>query len=245
MNGMAKGVEHSGRILITGFGAVSQALLPMLLEHVEVPPENVTVIDFAQRKAHLAEWIGRGLKFVRERVTPANLSRLGSSYVSAGGRIVDLTWSMDVFASLEWAHLHAVLYVNASLESWDPTAEMQAMSTMEKALYTRYSHLLEVVPTHRDGATAVVDHGLNPGLISHFVKRGLLDIASAVIRESDTRRSERLELERLMSAERFAELARALGVKVIHCSEADTQRSGTSKSSDEFVNTWSVEGMWE
>lgn len=242
---MAKGVEHGGRILITGFGAVSQALLPMLLEHVDVPPQNVTVIDFAQRKAHLAEWIGNGLKFVRERVTPANLARLLSSHVSAGGLIVDLTWSIDFFEILEWAHRHDVLYVNASLESWDPSAEMQAKSTIEKGLYGRYAQLVELAAARRDGATAVVDHGLNPGLISHFVKRGLLDIASAVIRESDTPRSERQELERLATDERFAELSRALGVKVIHCSESDTQRSSTPKSIDEFVNTWSAEGMWE
>src|SRR5690606_29049041 len=138
-----------------------------------------------------------------------------------------------------------VLYVNASLESWDPSAEMQAKSTIEKGLYGRYAQLVELAAARRDGATAVVDHGLNPGLISHFVKRGLLDIASAVIRESDTPRSERQELERLATDERFAELSRALGVKVIHCSESDTQRSSTPKSIDEFVNTWSAEGMWE
>src|SRR5690606_20731147 len=227
---MAKGLEHGGRILITGYGAVSQALLPMLLEHVEVPPQHVTVIDFAQRKAHLAEWIGKGLKSVRERVTPANLARLLSSHVSAGGLIVDLTWSIDFFEILEWAHRHDVLYVNASLESWDPSAEMQTKSTIEKGLYGRYAQLLEPVPARRDGATAVVDHGLNPGLTSPFVKRGLLDIATAVIRERDTPRSERNALERLVADENFAELARALDVKVIHCSESDTQRSGTSKS---------------
>jgi len=43
----------------------------------------------------------------------------------------------------------------------------------------------------------------------------------------------------------FAELARELGVKVIHCSEWDTQRAARPKRPDEFVSTWSVEGMWE
>ena len=40
-------------------------------------------------------------------------------------------------------------------------------------------------------------------------------------------------------------LARALGVKVIHCSERDTQVASIPKAVDEFVNTWSVEGFHE
>jgi homospermidine synthase len=30
-----------------------------------------------------------------------------------------------------------------------------------------------------NGPTAVITHGANPGLVSHFVKQALLDIASA------------------------------------------------------------------
>ena len=43
----------------------------------------------------------------------------------------------------------------------------------------------------------------------------------------------------------FNRLARSLGVKVIHCSERDTQISDRPKEVDEFVNTWSIEGFRE
>ncbi len=43
----------------------------------------------------------------------------------------------------------------------------------------------------------------------------------------------------------YNHLARALGVKVIHCSERDTQVTGVPKAVDEFVNTWSIEGFFE
>ena len=36
-----------------------------------------------------------------------------------------------------------------------------------------------------------------------------------------------------------------LGVKVIHCSERDTQITNRPKEVDEFVNTWSIEGFRE
>ena len=43
----------------------------------------------------------------------------------------------------------------------------------------------------------------------------------------------------------FNQLAWKLGVKVIHCSERDTQITDQPKRVDEFVNTWSVEGFRE
>jgi homospermidine synthase len=43
----------------------------------------------------------------------------------------------------------------------------------------------------------------------------------------------------------FNKLAQQLGVKVIHCSERDTQITNRPKEVEEFVNTWSVEGFRE
>ena len=49
----------------------------------------------------------------------------------------------------------------------------------------------------------------------------------------------------LAAAADWARLSQALGVKVIHVSERDTQVSSDPKREDEFVNTWSVEGFYE
>ena len=48
-----------------------------------------------------------------------------------------------------------------------------------------------------------------------------------------------------MADRAFNQLAMKLGVKVIHCSERDTQISDQPKQVDEFVNTWSIEGFRE
>jgi len=241
-------LEFNGRVLITGFGAVAQAALPMLLQYVRVPLGSLTVIDFSDRRDVLRPWMAKGLRFVHERVTPANLARLLSAHVSRGGLIIDLAWSIDFFEIVEWARNNDVLYVNASLESWDPSAELHAKSLIEKTLYYRYLRVLETTPKWRAAATALLDQGANPGLISYFVKQGLLDIGARAVREKDLTRAQRRRLERLLSEQEkqdFPGLARALGVKAIHCSELDTQHSARTKRPDEFVNTWSVEGLWE
>ena len=236
--------KHQGRIVITGFGIVAQALLPLLIRHLGVPCSRVTVIEFAERP-QLRPWLEKGVRLVRQRVTPSNLPRLLRAHAGPGDMIVDLTWSIDFFAMAQWAHDHDVLYTNASLESWDPSAELEDKPALDKSLYSRYVLALKLQPKWRDSATAVVDHGTNPGLISHFVKRGLLDIAARALRDRGLPRSARQRLERLTAGEAFAALAHALGVKVIHCSERDTQRAARPTDPDEFVNTWSVEGLWE
>jgi homospermidine synthase len=89
-----------------------------------------------------------------------------------------------------------------------------------------------------------VDHGANPGLVSHFVKQGLLDICTKIIAESLP--SQRKEaLEKALAKEDFPQLAYLSGLKTIHISERDTQITLLPKRVNEFVNTWSVEGFIE
>lgn len=238
-------MEFRHRVLFVGYGVVARALLPMLLKQFRLPPSRVTVIDFADRSAVLRTWMEKGLHYVRERITPFTLGRLLAAHARRGDLIIDLAWSVDFFDIVRWAHDHEVLYVNASLESWDPGEEMHQKTPLEKSLYSRYVRLLPLKAAWTKGATAVVDQGANPGLVTPMVKSGLLDIAAASLKESHLAASAARRLERLAHDEDFANLARQLGVKVIHCSEWDTQRADRAKAPDEFVTTWSVEAMWE
>ena len=238
-------IEFKNKVLILGFGVVAQAALPLLLRRLRVPYSNITVVDFTDRTAVLKPWLAKGVRFIRERVVPGNLATLLAANVSRGDLIIDLTWSIEFFDILEWVRRGDVFYANASLESWDPSSEIQSKSLYDKSLYRRYARVLELTPKWKGRRTAVIDQGSNPGLISSFLKQGLLDIGERVMRESDVPDARRRQLERLVADRSFAQLARELGVKAIHCSELDTQHESRTKQPDEFVGTWSVEGMWE
>jgi homospermidine synthase len=97
------------------------------------------------------------------------------------------------------------------------------------------------------GPSAVVEHGANPGLISHWTKQGLCDIADKLIddRRAGLSAKRREQIRAHRAAGEFNHLAMKLGVKVIHCSERDTQISDQPKEVGEFVNTWSIEGFRE
>ena len=95
------------------------------------------------------------------------------------------------------------------------------------------------------GPTAVIEHGANPGLISHFTKQALLDIAQHALAEKKFSGAQAEKVAHHAKARNFNHLAHQLGVKVIHCSERDTQITDQPKQVNEFVNTWSVEGFRE
>jgi homospermidine synthase len=95
------------------------------------------------------------------------------------------------------------------------------------------------------GCSAVVEHGANPGLISHWTKQGLIDIGRRLLEDKKINGADAEEIGQLIADRAFNRLAMKLGVKVIHCSERDTQITDRPKQVDEFVNTWSIEGFRE
>ena len=239
-------MSFDGRILVIGLGAVSRCTLPLLFEHVDAAPSQYTVVDFADVDGD-AQWVKeQGAQFIGDRVTAENYAELLGRHVGPGDVIVDLAWNIDTLAVLEWCRDHDVRYVNASFEVWDPYAGFGSEHPTARTLYARHMRLREAFARWGDnaGPTAVLDHGANPGLVSHFTKLALTDIATAFLAEhaDDPQRD---AVAAALDAREWNHLARALEVKVIHISERDTQVSSEPKQEDEFVNTWSVEGFYE
>jgi homospermidine synthase len=238
--------EFARNILFVGYGAVARCTLPILLKHLRVPLANVTVVDFEDRRAALQPWIAQGVRFVAVRITPANLGAVLDKYLAAGDLLVDLAWNIDCCEILTWCHEHGVLYVNTSVEVWDPYDETLDRHPTQRTLYWRHMNLRRMMQSWKEpGPTAVIEHGANPGLISHWTKRGLLDIAHRLLDDRKVVDAEADELRHLADTRTFNRLAMKLGVKVIHCSERDTQITDRPKQVDEFVNTWSIEGFRE
>lgn len=239
-------LSFSGRVLFLGFGAVARCTLPVLLKHLSLPLERVTILDFSRNEEALSPWLSQGVQFVEGRITPDNLGSVLGAHLSPGDLLIDLAWNIDCCEIVGWCHSHGVLYVNTSVELWDPYSHAHGAHPTELTLYWRHMRLRELTRSWSDpGPTAVLEHGANPGLISHFTKQGLLDIAERCLAESRFTGEAAERVADAAKGEAFNHLAHALGVKVIHCSERDTQVTNRPKEVDEFVNTWSVEGFRE
>jgi len=239
-------VTFANRVLFVGFGAVARCTLPILLKHISVDPTRITIMDFDPNDEALKPWIEQGMTFVNDRVTEENLGSLLGKYLSDGDLLIDLAWNIDCCEIVQWCHDRGVLYVNTSVELWDPYAGADNKHPTERTLYWRHMNLRRMIAGWSEpGPTAVIEHGANPGLISHFTKHALLDIAERALADKKFSEAQSETIAHHATERNFNHLAQQLGVKVIHCSERDTQITDHPKQVNEFVNTWSVEGFRE
>src|SRR5690606_13782919 len=239
-------IPFGGRVLVLGCGSVSQCFLPLLLRHFEMDFSKLTVMDFFDLRHMIPDTLQAGAQYVQHRITPDNMASSLEQHVGSGDIIIDLAWNIDTVEIIQWCHDHNVMYINTSFELWDPYADMENKPPNERTLYVRHMAIRQRIKSWTEpGPTAVVEHGANPGLVSHWTKVALEDITHELFKQPNLNPARRESLEQALSEGAWNQLAMNLGVKVIHISERDTQIADKPKEVDEFVNTWSVEGFYE
>jgi homospermidine synthase len=233
------------RVLVLGCGSVAQCTLPLLIRDLEIEPARITIVDMVDNRARVADSIARGVTYQQDQVTPENLDDFLSARVGPGDLLLDLAWNIDNPTILQWCRDHGVRYLNTSVELWNPYDDLASTHPLDRTLYVRHMDIRRMVAGWGDnkGATAVLEHGANPGLVSHFTKQALTEIVTAML--AGGRATDPAALEQALADEDYAMLAMLSGTKVIHISERDTQISDVPKAVDEFVNTWSVDGFYE
>ena len=232
MTEFKKYIRFNGRMVIVGFGSIGQGVLPLFLRHIEMDAKQITVITADE--AGRAEAEEYGVKEFRvEPIDQANLESVLAPLVGAGDFVVNLSVDVSSIALFSFAHQRGALYIDTCIEPWpggytDPTISPSLRSNY--ALRER-AHALR--PKFAGGPTVVLTHGANPGMVSHFVKQALLNIA----------RDTGVDTAVPASRAEWGALARKLSVKVIHIAERDTQVCSHPKTRGEFVNTWSIDGF--
>ena len=138
-------LEFQNRILFVGFGAVARCTLPILLDHVRVAPERITILEFQPDEKSLRPWIERGVNFVRGKVEPDNLAEILGRHVGAGDILIDLAWNIDCCEIVQWCHDHGVRYLNTSVELWDPYEHAKGAHPTHLTLYWRHMKLRQMI----------------------------------------------------------------------------------------------------
>lgn len=226
-----KHVAFAGRLVLLGFGSIGQGGLPLVLRHIDLDPARVTIITADETGRSVAD--DYGVAFRVCPLTRDNFQAVLTPLLGPGDFLLNLSVDVCSVTLMKLCRALGALYLDTCIEPWaggytDTNATPSARSNYalrETALALR---------TTDAAPTAVLTHGANPGLVSHFVKQALLDIAR------DTGQPCAAPTDRTG----WAALAERLGVKTIHIAERDTQvAAGTPKEVGEFVNTWSIDGF--
>jgi homospermidine synthase len=224
-------VEFPGRIVIVGFGSIGQGVLPLILRHIDVPPERITIVT--AEDAGRAEADKLGVKFINEPLTRESFRRVLNPLLGRGDFLLNVSVDVSSLALVKLCWEKGAMYLDTCIEPWPGGYTDPAIPAAKRTNYALREEALAMRPGNARAPTAVLTHGANPGLVSHFVKQALLNIATDSGVNAGTPKSRG----------DWGDLARTLGVKVIHIAERDTQASNVPKRPNEFVNTWSVDGF--
>jgi homospermidine synthase len=224
-------VVFPGRIVVVGFGSIGQGTLPLLMRHIGITADRITIVTADQRGDEEAGYFG--VRFINEPLTRDNYERVLEPLLERGDFLLNLSVEVSSLALIRLCARKGALYLDTCIEPWAGGYTDPTLSPAMRTNYALREKALQLRDELKQSPTAVITHGANPGLVSHFVKRALLNIAqdTGVDAVKPTQRAE------------WAALAQRLGVKVVHIAERDTQVSATPKAPGEFVNTWSIDGF--
>jgi homospermidine synthase len=227
-----KHVSFPGRQVMLGCGSIGQGVLPLILRHIDMPKDRVTIVTADARGRDVAAECG--VRFIEEPATRDNLRDLLVPLLGRGDFLLNLSVDVASVALIELCQEIGALYLDTCIEPWPGGYTDPSLTPSQRSNYGLRESALAVARKFPDGPTAVLTHGANPGLVSHLMKEALLNIA----------RDTGLGGTAPADQAGWAALAEKLGVKAVHIAERDTQVAGhRPKEVGEFVNTWSIDGF--
>jgi homospermidine synthase len=224
-----KHVAFRGRLVMLGFGSIGQGVLPLILRHIDIPRERIVIITGDDRGRDIAAEYG--ISFTVQPLTRDNYRDVLAPLVQAGDFLLNLSVDVSSVALIAFCQLQGALYHDTCIEPWVGGYTDPSLTPSQRSNYALRESALALAGGK--GPTAVLTHGANPGLVSHFVKQALLNLA----------RDTGVDTDVPTTRQGWAALSQLLGVKVIHIAERDTQTASFAKQPGEFVNTWSIDGF--
>lgn len=206
------------KIVLIGYGSIGQALTPMLRRHF---PELESIRAFAADDHGVDVAKCYGVQFALHPLNADNFQRVLAQALSPGDLLINVSVNVSSLALMAWCQENRVMYLDTCLEPWE--------GGYEHGQLTNYALREQAMALRGKGhVTALVANGANPGLITHFVKKGLEELAL---------------IKGVEFCGSHAKLAMELGVSTVQVAERDTQDDRRIYPRNTFVNTWSVDGF--
>lgn len=224
-------IRFTRRLVLVGFGSIGQAVLPVLFRELGIVPAQVRVVKPSPDASGIARELG--VEVLPIALWQDNYGQVLGELMRSGDFLLNLSLDVSSNALIPLCRDIGALYLDTCNEPWPGRYDNPALPPARRSNYSLREETLALRLERPGGPTAVVTHGANPGLISALLKQALMAMAADL----------GLDWGPPHDRSGWADLARQLGIRVIHVAERDTQVGTRRKQPDEFVNTWSVDGF--
>jgi homospermidine synthase len=217
------------QIVIIGFGAIAKSFITILLNSSS-KLQSLPVVIFEPKDLSSSETfnlVSSKMKtiYIQTHVKQNNYISLFKKYVKQNAIVLEAAYRISTLDIINECQKYKCVYLSTACDSW-----VHSNST----LFEVQQKIMKGIQYDNQHMTAVLNHGMNPGLVSHFVKYLLSQLA---IKSKNTNNID------LLKQNKYNQIAQNLGLSLIQIAERDTQISNVITTEKLFCNTWSVIGF--
>ena len=227
-------INFDGNIVQFGFGAVGKSFYEKVSKEIKFNENKYFVITMD--KEEFTAFINLGgmvANFIEAQVTKENFKEIFEKYLNEGDLLIDFADTVGTKDICEWCAERNIMYINTGEADWPENwYSILNENLLKNKLKEKYKN-----SNSKTKHPIVLQHGDNPGLVSHFVKAGIEYIANTQFKKDK-------QLKEFIKNNKFNEAAYKLGIKMIHVNDIDLQKINDSYSDDKLFNTWCIDSFF-
>ena len=207
-------IKFEGTIVQFGFGAVGKSFFEKVKKEIKFNENKYYVIT--TNKYEFEAFIDLGgmtENFITQEITKENFEEIFSKYLEEGDLLIDFADTVGTKDICKWCAEKNIMYINTGEADWPENwYSILNENIIKSEIKEKYSH-----ERGKNKYPIVMQHGNNPGLVSHFVKAGIEYIVKTQFKKNKY-------LLNLIKNNKFNEVAKELGIKTIHVNDIDLQK---------------------
>ena len=227
-------VTFDGKIVQFGFGAVGKSFYEKVRKEINFNENKYYVIT--TNKEEFTAYVNLGgmvANFIVAEIAKDNFEQVFSKYLNEGDLLIDFADTVGTKDICKWCAEKNIMYINTGEADWPENWYSIFNENLKKQEIKAYYQNIN----EKNKYPIVLQHGNNPGLVSHFVKAGLEYIVNNQYKKNK-------EIKELIKHNKFNEVAQKIGLKMIHVNDIDLQKINETYNKDTLYNTWCVDSFF-
>lgn len=230
-------LKFEGNIVQFGFGAVGKSFFEKVSKEIDYNEYNYYVIT--QDKGEFEAYInlgGMAPNFLVHEIKKDNFKEVFGSVLKCGDLLIDFANEVGTKDILSWCAENNIMYLNTGETDWpDNWYSIFNENLLKNEIREKFNKDSSV-----NRCPIVLQHGNNPGLVSHFVKAGMEYIVKSQMFGS----KKYFKCKRLLKENKFNELAKELKLRMIHVNDIDLQKVKDKVMPDTLYSTWCIDSFF-
>lgn len=227
-------VTFDGTIVQFGFGAVGKSFYEKLRKEIKFNENKYHVIsrEYYEFEAYI-NLGGMTENFHVSNINRENFQEVFSKYLTEGDLLIDFADTVGTRDICNWCAENNIMYINTGETDWPDNWYSILNENLLKSELRKKHNMNPDTNKH----PIVLQHGNNPGLVSHFVKAGIEYIINTQFKKDRN-------LKQLIKKNKFNEVAKQIGLKMIHVNDIDLQQVNDKYENDKLFSTWCVDSFF-